>query len=53
MADLLRREEIKEKIGDLLSQERSFIRHDSDKLAKILIMILELGEYENIIKEII
>lgn len=53
MADLLRREEIKEKIGDLLSQERSFIRHDSDKLAKILMMILELGEYENIIKEII
>jgi uncharacterized cofD-like protein len=53
MADLLRREEIKEKIGDLISGTRSFIRHDSDKLAKVLMMVLELGEYENIIKEII
>jgi uncharacterized cofD-like protein len=53
MADLLRREEIKEKIGDLISGTRSFIRHDSEKLAKILIMILELGDYENIVKEII
>lgn len=53
MADLLRREEIKEKVGDLISGTRSFIRHDSDKLAKVLMMIMELGEYENIIKEII
>lgn len=53
MADLLRREEIKEKIGDIISGTRSFIRHDSDKLAKVLMMILELGEYENIIKEIV
>ena len=53
MADLLREEEVKEKIGDLISGTRSFIRHDSDKLAKILMMILELGDYENIIKEII
>jgi uncharacterized cofD-like protein len=53
MADLLREEEIKEKIGDLISGTRSFIRHDSDKLAKILMMILELGEYENIIREIV
>lgn len=53
MADLLRREEFKEKIGDLISGTRSFIRHDSDKLAKVLMMILELGEYESIIKEIV
>ncbi len=39
--------------ADILAKERSFIRHDSDKLAKILMMILELGEYENIIKKII
>lgn len=39
--------------SDVLAHQRSFIRHDSDKLAKILMMILELGEYENIIKEII
>jgi len=53
MADLLRKEEVKEKIGDFLSGTRSFIRHDSDKLAKVLMMIIELGEYENIIKEIV
>ncbi|MEI7890788.1 MAG: gluconeogenesis factor YvcK family protein [bacterium] len=39
--------------SDALAFQRSFIRHDSDKLAKILMMLLELGEYENIIKEII
>ncbi|EKE12032.1 MAG: hypothetical protein ACD_14C00037G0002 [uncultured bacterium] len=39
--------------SDVLASKRAFIRHDSDKLAKILMMILELGEYENIIKEII
>lgn len=53
MADLLRDEAVLSKKGDLISGTRSFIRHDSDKLAKILMMILELGEYESIIKEII
>ncbi len=37
---------------DSLAIQRAFIRHDSDKLAKILMMILELGEYEDIIKKI-
>jgi uncharacterized cofD-like protein len=40
-------------ISDVLATQRSFIRHDNEKLAKILIMILEIGDYENIIKEII
>lgn len=53
MADLLRREEIREKLEDLISGTRSFIRHDSEKLAKTLMMILELEDYESIIKEII
>ncbi|MDR3558993.1 MAG: uridine diphosphate-N-acetylglucosamine-binding protein YvcK [Candidatus Pacebacteria bacterium] len=39
--------------SDVLASKRAFIRHDADKLAKILMMIMELGEYENIIKEII
>lgn len=39
--------------GDNLYAERSFIRHDSDRLAKMLMMIMELGEYENIIKSIV
>ncbi|PIW94853.1 MAG: hypothetical protein COZ85_03000 [Candidatus Moranbacteria bacterium CG_4_8_14_3_um_filter_34_16] len=39
--------------ADKISGVRSFIRHDSEKLAKILVMIMELGDYENIIKNII
>lgn len=39
--------------ADVLASERSFIRHDSDKLAKVLMMVLELGDYESIIKEIV
>jgi uncharacterized cofD-like protein len=39
--------------ADTLAAQRSFIRHDSEKLAKILMMVLELGDYENIIKEIV
>lgn len=53
LADLLRQEKIQEKKNDPIASTRSFIRHDSDKLAKILMMITQLGEYENIIKEII
>lgn len=53
MADLLKEEKIERGKNDLISDTRSFIRHDSDKLAKVLMMILELGQYEAIIKEII
>ena len=38
---------------DAISSVRSFIRHDSDKLAKIITMISEIGTYENIFREII
>lgn len=52
-ADLLRDAEIKTAKNDLIADTRSFIRHDSDKVAKVLIILSELGEYENLIKEII
>jgi uncharacterized cofD-like protein len=39
--------------ADVLAKLRAFIRHDSEKLAKILMMIMEIGDYENIIKDII
>ncbi|MCK9378959.1 MAG: YvcK family protein [Candidatus Moranbacteria bacterium] len=39
--------------NDALAETRSFIRHDSGKLAKVLMMILEMDEYNNLIKEII
>jgi 2-phospho-L-lactate transferase/gluconeogenesis factor (CofD/UPF0052 family) len=54
MADLLHTQEIKINKSDTISAgTRSFIRHDSDKLARVIMMILELGDYESIIKEII
>lgn len=53
LADLVQKDEIKKNANDAIGWTRSFIRHDSNKLAKILMMVLELGEYESIIKEII
>ena len=38
---------------DTLAGGRAFIRHNSEKLARILMVVLELGEYEGIIREII
>jgi hypothetical protein len=52
-ADLVQKIEVNISQKDLYSRKHSFIRHDSTKLAKVLMMIMELGEYENIIKEVI
>jgi uncharacterized cofD-like protein len=52
-SDFLSKESVRYSKADAISSVRSFIRHDSDKLAKMLMMITELGEYENIIKKII
>ena len=52
-ADLLQGREIRTNKSDAIAATRSFIRHDGDKLAKVLSMIFELGDYENIIKEVI
>jgi len=51
-ADVLSGKKPKFSSADALSRQRAFIRHDSNKLAKLIMMILELGEYENFIKEI-
>lgn len=40
-------------VSDKLADKRAFIRHDSHKLAEMLIMLLEIGRYESIIKEIL
>ena len=53
LADLLHAEEMKMLKNDPMASTRSFIRHDSDKLAKVLMLILELGDFNHIIKEII
>lgn len=39
--------------ADSIALLRAFIRHDPDKLAKVLMMILEIGDYRSIIKDII
>jgi len=52
-ANILLKSAIKKAKNDSIAETRSFIRHDSDALAKVLMMIFELGDYEHIIKEII
>jgi len=52
-ADILSNKGVKYSKADVLAGQRSLIRHDSDKLAKVLMMILELGDYENIIRKIV
>lgn len=52
-SDILSSKKVSFSPSDVLAKQRAFIRHDSDKLAKTLMMILELGAYENIIREII
>ena len=52
-AHMLSDKKIKYSKADKLARQRAFIRHDSEKLAKILMMVLELGDYESIIKKII
>ena len=52
-ADVLNEKAPKRSKADGIAQTRSFIRHDSEKLARVIMMIMEAGEYKNLIKEII
>ncbi len=52
-SDLLSRNKTKLNNSDKLSSLRTLIRHDSDRLAKLLIMLLELDEYKSLVKEIV
>lgn len=51
-ADFLSRQTISQSKSDKIAHIRSFIRHDSEKLAQALMMILALGEYESILRDI-
>lgn len=42
----------KENKNDLNAEMRSFVRHDSDKLAKVMILLSERSEYKKMIKNI-
>jgi uncharacterized cofD-like protein len=50
--NVLSKEVAQKQPGDSLAVRRNFIRHDTEKLAKILMMLLELKEYEQIINDI-
>jgi len=39
--------------SDAIASSRSFIRHDPDKLAKVIMTIAEMGKRDNLIKKII
>lgn len=52
-ADLLSEERLVRTSEDKIAHTRSFIRHDSRKLAKVLMLLLEIGDYENILKDIV
>ncbi len=51
--DILSGEKIIRRKEDAIARHRSFIRHDSDKLARVLVMLLELEGYESILKDIV
>ena len=51
--DLLSTKVYTAKPGDKIAATRSLIRHDSKKLAKMLMFLLEIGDYESILKEIV
>ncbi len=51
--DILSSEEIHFSSADKIAHIRSFIRHDTEKLGKVLLMLLELSEYENIFHDIV
>lgn len=51
--NLLDSKEVHFSKGDKIAHTRSFIRHDTEKLGKVLMILLELSEYENIFHDIV
>jgi uncharacterized cofD-like protein len=51
--DLLSDKKVSQSKADAIASTRALIRHDSEKLARVLMVILELGKYEGIINEIV
>lgn len=52
-ADILSGAQSKRAKEDKIAHTRAFIRHDPEKLAKVLVMLLELEGYESILKDIV
>lgn len=52
-ADLLSTKKTVRRKEDKIAATRAFIRHDPEKLAQVLVMLLELGDYENILRDMV
>lgn len=52
-ADILSNQRRLHNQEDKIAHTRAFIRHDPEKLAKVLVMLLELEGYESILKDIV
>ena len=52
-ADILSAEKTVRRREDKIASTRAFIRHDPEKLARVLVMLLELEGYESILKDIV
>jgi uncharacterized cofD-like protein len=52
-ADILSGKKHARQKEDKIAHTRAFIRHDPEKLAKVLVMLLELEGYESILKDIV
>ena len=50
-ADLLNTTPVAYSSADKIAETRAFIRHDTEKLSKVLMMLLELAEYEHIVRD--
>lgn len=50
-SNLLSTEKVRFARGDTIARTRSFIRHDTEKLSKVLMMLLEIAEYEHILHD--
>lgn len=53
LANVLKNSIAKKRKNDKIADTRSFIRHDSKKLAKVISFLLEMDDYESVVKEII
>jgi len=52
-ADITTETIILKRKNDAIADVRSFIRHDSEKLARVMMLLMERNEYKNMIKEIV
>ncbi|MEK9174281.1 MAG: hypothetical protein AAB845_03400, partial [Patescibacteria group bacterium] len=53
VSDFLNTKKVVRQKADAIGATRSFIRHDGHKLAKTLVMLLEVDAYEKIFREIV